>query len=88
MLIHVKLCDEFNSIISMRSFTHSTESYYLQCFDSKRRFSEQQAEEWWNNNKERLLKVYSTPKMDNPAPTGSSSTPAPAEESSEATSSS
>ncbi|EXB38473.1 putative E3 ubiquitin-protein ligase HERC1 [Morus notabilis] len=45
---------------------------------SKRRFSEQQAEEWWNNNKDRLLKTYSVPEKVNPAQTGSSSTPAPA----------
>ncbi|PON41537.1 Regulator of chromosome condensation (RCC1) family protein [Parasponia andersonii] len=52
---------------------------------SKRKFSEQQAEEWWNNNKDRLLKSYSVPKKETPVPTGSSSTPAaPAEESSEA----
>lgn len=57
---------------------------------SKRRFSEQQAEEWWNNNKDRLLKTYSVPQKPNPAHTESSSTatPAPAEESSQAASSS
>ncbi|XP_073118744.1 PH, RCC1 and FYVE domains-containing protein 1-like [Henckelia pumila] len=32
---------------------------------SKRKFAEQQAEEWWKENKDRLLKKYSPPKTSN-----------------------
>ncbi|XP_073223142.1 PH, RCC1 and FYVE domains-containing protein 1-like [Cicer arietinum] len=45
---------------------------------SRRRFSEQQAEEWWNNNKDRLLRKYSPAPIKN-AVTGSSVTPPNAE---------
>ncbi|KAF8377176.1 hypothetical protein HHK36_030549 [Tetracentron sinense] len=45
---------------------------------SKRRFAEQQAEEWWKQNKDRLLKKYSQP-VTNSAPTGSTGSAAPAE---------
>ncbi|XP_015887888.3 PH, RCC1 and FYVE domains-containing protein 1 isoform X1 [Ziziphus jujuba] len=52
---------------------------------SKRRFSEQQAEEWWNGNKDRLLRRYNQHKT-NTASTESSNGPAPAaEENNEAT---
>ncbi|PSR97924.1 Protein Brevis radix-like [Actinidia chinensis var. chinensis] len=54
---------------------------------SKRRFAEQQAEEWWMENKDRLLKKYSLP-VANSGPTGSSVTPTPSEENNEVTSSS
>ncbi|KAK4258386.1 hypothetical protein QN277_007841 [Acacia crassicarpa] len=40
---------------------------------SKRRFHAQQAEEWWNTNKDRLFKTYSSPTT-NLAATGSSAT--------------
>ncbi|OAY28102.1 PH, RCC1 and FYVE domains-containing protein 1 [Manihot esculenta] len=43
---------------------------------SKRRFQEQQAEVWWKENKDRLLRRYSP--TSNTASTGSSSTPAEA----------
>ncbi|XP_011029821.1 PREDICTED: uncharacterized protein LOC105129442 [Populus euphratica] len=52
---------------------------------SKRRFQEQQAEVWWKENKDRLLKKYSPPTINvslvgGPStPVGSSSTPAPTE---------
>lgn len=54
-------------------------------FNSKRRFQEQQAEVWWKENKDRLLKKYSPPTINvslvgGPStPVGSSSTPAPTE---------
>ncbi|MCD9559958.1 hypothetical protein HAX54_018337 [Datura stramonium] len=45
---------------------------------SKRRFAEQQAEEWWKENKDRLLKKYSPPKTNAASATDSScSSPAP-----------
>lgn len=47
-----------------------------QWFCSKRRFQEQQAEVWWKENKDRLLRRYSP--ASNTASTGSSSTPAEA----------
>ncbi|XP_059650863.1 PH, RCC1 and FYVE domains-containing protein 1-like [Cornus florida] len=49
---------------------------------SKRRFAEQQAEEWWMENKDRLLKRYS-PLVTNSTATGSSVSPTPAEENNE-----
>ncbi|KAA8548817.1 hypothetical protein F0562_000501 [Nyssa sinensis] len=49
---------------------------------SKRRFAEQQAEGWWKENKDRVLKKYS-PAGTNSTPTGSSIAPTPAEENSE-----
>lgn len=39
-------------------------SYHLY---SKRRFAEQQAEEWWKENKDRLLKKYSPSKPTKPS---------------------
>ncbi|CAK7327262.1 unnamed protein product [Dovyalis caffra] len=54
---------------------------------SKRRFQEQQAEIWWKENKDRLLKKYSPPTInvslaEGPStPVGSSSSPAHTEES-------
>ncbi|KAL3507632.1 hypothetical protein ACH5RR_033014 [Cinchona calisaya] len=50
---------------------------------SKRRFVEQQAEEWWKKNKDRLLKKYNTPKANSTSPE-SSGTPEASEENSEA----
>ncbi|RDX68758.1 PH, RCC1 and FYVE domains-containing protein 1, partial [Mucuna pruriens] len=50
---------------------------------SKRRFNEQQASEWWNQNKDRVLNKYSPPSIKN-AITGSSITPPHAEENIEA----
>ncbi|KAL3031024.1 hypothetical protein AAZX31_02G005300 [Glycine max] len=50
---------------------------------SKRRFNEQQAEEWWNQNKDKVLSKYSPPAAKN-SKTGSSITPPHAEENSEA----
>ncbi|KAM6565264.1 hypothetical protein CsatA_024392 [Cannabis sativa] len=45
---------------------------------SKRKFSEQEAEEWWNHNRERLFKHYSKAKKANYASTETSSdTPVP-----------
>jgi len=52
-------------------------------FCSKRRFNEQQAEEWWNQNKDKVLSKYSPPAAKN-SKTGSSITPPHAEENSEA----
>ncbi|KAL6342917.1 hypothetical protein AAG906_016936 [Vitis piasezkii] len=49
---------------------------------SKRKFGGQQAEEWWKENKERLLRKY-TPSASSSAPTGSSVPPAPTDESNE-----
>ncbi|CBI23652.3 unnamed protein product, partial [Vitis vinifera] len=49
---------------------------------SKRKFGGQQAEEWWKENKERLLRKY-TPPASSSAPTGSSVPPAPTDESNE-----
>ncbi|XP_038722563.1 PH, RCC1 and FYVE domains-containing protein 1-like [Tripterygium wilfordii] len=46
---------------------------------SKRRFAEQQAEAWWNRNKERVLKRYNT-QIPNNDPIRSSSIPATSEE--------
>ncbi|XP_037491420.1 PH, RCC1 and FYVE domains-containing protein 1 isoform X2 [Jatropha curcas] len=43
---------------------------------SKRRFQAQQAEEWWKENKDRLLRRYSPQAAANAAPAGSSSSPA------------
>ncbi|XP_002533468.2 PH, RCC1 and FYVE domains-containing protein 1 isoform X1 [Ricinus communis] len=43
---------------------------------SKRRFQEQQAEVWWKENKDRLLRRYSPPIVNVAASIGSSSTPA------------
>ncbi|XP_027165839.1 PH, RCC1 and FYVE domains-containing protein 1 isoform X1 [Coffea eugenioides] len=54
---------------------------------SKRRFMEQQAEEWWKTNKDRLLRKYSTPKVNSTSPE-SSGTPEASEEKSEAAQSS
>ncbi|XP_052206496.1 PH, RCC1 and FYVE domains-containing protein 1 isoform X2 [Diospyros lotus] len=51
---------------------------------SKRRFAEQEAEEWWKENKDRLLRKYSHPVANN-APTGSSETPKAAEKNNEVT---
>lgn len=48
----------------------------IQTFFSKRRFDEQQAEEWWSKNKDRVVRRYSP--TASPNLTGSSSTPAPA----------
>ncbi|OMO98208.1 Zinc finger, FYVE-type [Corchorus capsularis] len=54
---------------------------------SKRRFGEHQAEEWWSQNKDRVLLRYS-PNANKPASAGPSHTPAPAtDETSEAASS-
>ncbi|XP_021804640.1 E3 ubiquitin-protein ligase HERC2-like isoform X1 [Prunus avium] len=55
---------------------------------SKRKFSSQQAEEWWTNNKDRLLKRYSQLKARaSPSPSLPPSSPVPAaEENSEAAS--
>ncbi|CAK9166802.1 unnamed protein product [Ilex paraguariensis] len=50
---------------------------------SKRRFAEQQAEEWWKDNKDRLLKKYSLTKLTS-TPTRPSGAPTPAEENAEA----
>lgn len=48
---------------------------------SKRKFSSQQAEEWWTNNKDRLLKRYSQLKARaSPAPSLPPSSPVPAAE--------
>ncbi|CAK9187802.1 unnamed protein product [Ilex paraguariensis] len=49
---------------------------------SKRRFAAQQAEEWWKDNKDRLLKKYSTTKLTS-TPPGPSGTPLRAEENNE-----
>lgn len=49
---------------------------FLGC--SKRRFNEQQAEEWWNQNKDRVLSKYNPAAIKN-AITGSSVTPPHAE---------
>ncbi|KAG5560348.1 hypothetical protein RHGRI_003597 [Rhododendron griersonianum] len=54
---------------------------------SKRRFAEQQAEEWWMENKDRLLKKYNPPAA-NSVSTGSSSVPTASDENDEATPSS
>lgn len=48
---------------------------------------EQQAEEWWKTNKDRLLRKYSTPKVNSTSPE-SSGTPEASEEKSEAAQSS
>ncbi|KAL2330613.1 hypothetical protein Fmac_018194 [Flemingia macrophylla] len=56
---------------------------------SKRRFHEHQAEEWWNKNKDRVLRKYSVQAITTEG-TGSSNTlhpPPPAEENTEATTS-
>lgn len=45
---------------------------------SKRRFAEQQAEDWWNRNKERVFKKYNYP-VQGATPTLPASAP-PAEE--------
>ncbi|KAH7859320.1 hypothetical protein Vadar_034550 [Vaccinium darrowii] len=50
---------------------------------SKRRFAEQQAEEWWMGNKDRLLKKYN-PSVANSASTGSSTIPTASDENDEA----
>ncbi|KAH7845221.1 hypothetical protein Vadar_025132 [Vaccinium darrowii] len=50
---------------------------------SKRRFAEQQAEEWWMGNKDRLLKKYNPP-VANSASTGSSTIPTASDENDEA----
>ncbi|KAK7393687.1 hypothetical protein VNO78_22250 [Psophocarpus tetragonolobus] len=50
---------------------------------SKRRFNEQQAEEWWNQNKDKVLGKYSPPVTKNSI-SGSSITPALSEENVEA----
>ncbi|KAL6185113.1 hypothetical protein ACLB2K_041248 [Fragaria x ananassa] len=58
---------------------------------SKRRFSSQQAEEWWTNNKERLLKRYSQPRTNHlppSVPSSSGITEHPEDQNSEAASSS
>ncbi|PIN08402.1 putative protein, contains RCC1 domain [Handroanthus impetiginosus] len=48
---------------------------------SKRRFAEQQAEEWWKENKDRLLKKYSPPaKPTRTSPEAAAATQPPAEE--------
>lgn len=49
---------------------------------SKRRFDEQQAEDWWNKNKDRLLKRYN-PSTSSSTPTGSPKTQPSTEESNE-----
>ncbi|KAF7837463.1 PH, RCC1 and FYVE domains-containing protein 1-like isoform X1 [Senna tora] len=58
-------------------------------FDDKRRFDEHQAEEWWNKNKDKVLRKYSPcPTATNSAATGSPSIPPPpAEENIEASTS-
>uniref|UniRef100_A0A5B7B6B8 Uncharacterized protein n=1 Tax=Davidia involucrata TaxID=16924 RepID=A0A5B7B6B8_DAVIN len=48
----------------------------------KRRFAEQQAGEWWKENKDRVLNKYSPP-VENNTPTESSITPSSAEENNE-----
>lgn len=48
---------------------------------------EQQAEEWWNKNKDRLLRKYSTPKVNSTSPE-SSGTPEASEGHNEAAQSS
>lgn len=59
---------------------------YLLC--SKRRFHEHQAEEWWNKNKDRVLRKYSTLAATKADGSASSNTlPPPAEENMEAMSS-
>ncbi|KAK3041367.1 hypothetical protein RJ639_002348 [Escallonia herrerae] len=50
---------------------------------SKRRFAEQQAEVWWKENKDRLLRKYIQPKISS-SPTGSFAAPRPAAENIEA----
>ncbi|KAF8014375.1 hypothetical protein BT93_H0267 [Corymbia citriodora subsp. variegata] len=54
---------------------------------SKRRFAEQQAEEWWNNNKDRVFKKY-PPLMMSISHTGTSSNPSNAGENNDAAQSS
>ncbi|KAL3724693.1 hypothetical protein ACJRO7_029801 [Eucalyptus globulus] len=54
---------------------------------SKRRFAEQQAEEWWNNNKDRVFKKY-PPLMTSISHAGTSSNPLNAGESNDAAQSS
>jgi len=51
---------------------------------SKRRFNEQQAEEWWNQNKDKVYSKYIPPPPTKNAITGPSVTSTNAEENSEA----
>jgi len=65
------------------------EDIYTYFLCSKRRFRERQAEEWWNKNKDRVLKKYSTLAATKSEGSASSNTlpPPPAEENIEAMSS-
>lgn len=47
---------------------------------SKKRFDEQQAEDWWTKNKDRLLKCYSPNSSSNPTASDSPTAPAPLSE--------
>lgn len=56
---------------------------FFSYFCSKRRFNEKQAEEWWNQNKDKVHSKYNLPITKN-ATTGSSIIPPQAEEKCEA----
>ncbi|KAG5613815.1 hypothetical protein H5410_013639 [Solanum commersonii] len=60
--------------VTLLQLTNGTKIFKRVRF-SKRRFAEQQAEEWWKENKDRLLKKYSPPKI-NVASTTTDSSPA------------
>ncbi|XP_075085997.1 PH, RCC1 and FYVE domains-containing protein 1-like [Nicotiana tabacum] len=64
--------------VTLLQLTNGTKIFKRVRF-SKRRFAEQQAEEWWKENKDRLLKKYSPPKT-NVASADSSFPPPPATE--------
>ncbi|XP_019181072.1 PREDICTED: E3 ubiquitin-protein ligase HERC2-like [Ipomoea nil] len=70
--------------VTLLQLTNGTKIFKRVRF-GKRRFVEQQAEEWWKENKDRVLKRYLPSRTNNASTESSSSTPQPSEESKETT---
>lgn len=63
-------CSKPTTIDPFLISTDQNQEQHLICFGclcSKRRFANQQAEEWWKENKERVFKKYNHPGTDNAA---------------------
>jgi len=55
MLFVIAVANEFFSLL----FCLPSKQFVCNVCNSKRRFAEQQAEEWWKENQERVFKKYS-----------------------------
>nr|GMD75873.1 PH, RCC1 and FYVE domains-containing protein 1 [Ipomoea batatas] len=81
-----EVIEQFESgvYVTLLKLTNGTKIFKRVRF-SKRRFAEQQAEEWWKENKDRVLKRYLPSRTNNATTESSSSTPPASEESKETT---